>query len=217
MITVDKETDMDLRLFYTGPMQVNTYLCVDKETKKGFIVDPGGGSPTLEKYISENGYEIEYIVVTHGHGDHICGVPHYSALYEAPIVGNSADNFYFNDARLNQSRAFTGRPVEFTPDIDIKDGETLQVGGMTLQFMETPGHSPGSISVLVDNILFSGDTLFQLSIGRTDFEGGSFSDLKESVHTKIFTLPDDTFVLPGHMGQTQVGYEKKHNPFVALG
>lgn len=208
---------MDLKLFYTGPMQVNTYLCVDEATKKGFIVDPGGPSKNLENYIDSNEYEIEYIIVTHGHGDHICGVPHYKELYNAPIVANSADNLYFTNAALNQSRAFTGRVIEFTPDIDIKDGETLQVGGMTLQFMETPGHSPGGICVLVDNVLFSGDTLFQMSIGRTDFNGGSFSELKESVHTKLFTLPDDTFVLPGHMGQTQIGYEKKHNPFVALG
>lgn len=205
---------MDLKLFYTGPMQVNTYLCVDEESKKGFVVDPGGPSKALDNYIESNGYEIEYIILTHGHGDHICGVPYYKEKFGCPILGHKDDNFLFNNARENQSRAFTGRPIEFTPDRYIVDGDVIRVGNMDLHFMHTPGHSPGGIAILIGNILFSGDTLFADSIGRTDFRGGSFTVLKESVHTKFFVLPDDTFVLPGHMGTTTIGHEKKFNPFL---
>lgn len=205
---------MDLKLFYTGPMQVNTYLCVEEETKKGFIVDPGGPSKALDNYIESHDYKIEYIVLTHGHGDHICGVPYYKKRFECPIVGSPKDNYLFDDAGENMSTQFMGYPIEFTPDVEVADGDVLKVGGMELQIMETPGHSLGGICILVGNVLFSGDTLFADSIGRTDFRGGSFKELKNSVHTKLFVLPDDTFVLPGHMGQTNIGHEKKFNPFL---
>ncbi len=205
---------MDLKLFYTGPMQVNTYLCADEETNKGFIVDPGGSSKPLDNYIKSHGYDIEYIVLTHGHGDHICGVPYYQKMFGCPIAASSKDNYLFNNANENMSAAFTGQKIEFTPDIDLKDGDTLKVGNMELKIMETPGHSLGGICILVGNVLFSGDTLFADSIGRTDFNGGSFETLKNSVHTKLFVLPDETYVLPGHMGQTTIGHEKKFNPFL---
>ncbi|MCI8284066.1 MAG: MBL fold metallo-hydrolase [Firmicutes bacterium] len=205
---------MDLKLFYTGPMQVNTYLCVDESSKKGFIVDPGGASKPLENYIDSNEYNIEYIILTHGHGDHVCGVLHYKELYDAPIVGHKDDNFLFNDANENLSLQFVGKRIEFTPDIYVDEGDTLKVGNMELKIFHTPGHTPGGISILVDNILFSGDTLFADSIGRTDFKGGSFSVLKQAVHSKLFVLPDDTFVLPGHMGTTTIGHEKQYNPFL---
>ncbi len=207
---------MDLKLYYTGPMQVNTYLCVDDSVKKGFIVDPGGASKPMENYIKSNGYEIEYIILTHGHGDHICGVLHYKELYNAPIVGHREDGFLFGDAKENLSLQFVGKSIEFAPDVYVKDGDTLKVGGMELNIMHTPGHTPGGISILVDNVVFSGDTLFADSIGRTDFKGGSFPVLKKAIHDKLFVLPDDTFVLPGHMGTTNIAHEKQNNPFVGL-
>lgn len=205
---------MDLKLFYTGPMQVNTYLCVNEETKDGFILDPGGPSRALDNYLETNGYNISYIILTHGHGDHICGVPYYKEMFQCPVIGHRDDIFLFNDARENQSAAFTGQKIEFIPDILIEDGDGMEIGGMQVLFMHTPGHSPGGISVLVGNVLFSGDTLFAESIGRTDFRGGSYEVLKKSVYDKLFVLPDDTFVLPGHMGTTTIGHEKKFNPFL---
>lgn len=205
---------MDLKLYFTGPMQVNTYLCVDETTKKGFIVDPGGASKPLDNYIESNQYTIEYIILTHGHGDHICGVPYYKDRFQCPIVGSSKDNYLFNNAVENMSTAFTGHPIEFTPDIDVKEGDILHVGTMDLKVIETPGHTPGGITIHLDNILFCGDTLFQDSIGRTDFKGGSYPMLKKAIHEKLFILPGDTFVLPGHMGTTTIEHEKKYNPFL---
>ncbi len=195
-------------------MQVNSYLCADVDTKKAFIVDPGGRSKPLDNYIDSHGYEIVYIILTHGHGDHICGIPYYKERFGAPVVGHEGDNFLFMDSSENLSTSFVGYPIEFTPDIYVNDGDTLTVGNMTLKIFHTPGHTPGGISILVDNILFSGDTLFADSIGRTDFKGGSFRVLKKAVYDKLFVLPDDTFVLPGHMGQTTIGHEKAYNPFL---
>lgn len=204
---------MDIKQYYTGPIQVNTYLCADEDSKEAFIVDPGDICKPLDNYIESNGYKIKYIVLTHGHGDHICGVPYYKERFNCPVAANKKDNRYFNDPISNQSRALCGRDVAFLPDIYLEDGDTLQVGNMTLHILYTPGHSPGGISILVGNVLFSGDTLFAESIGRTDFVGGSLVDLKKSVREKMFVLPDDTFVLPGHMGHTTIGHEKKYNPF----
>ena len=116
---------MDLKLFYTGPMQVNTYLCADEETNKGFIVDPGGPSKPLDNYIKSHGYDIEYIVLTHGHGDHICGVPYYQKMFGCPIAASSKDNYLLDNADENMSAAFTGQRIEFTPDVDLKDGDSL--------------------------------------------------------------------------------------------
>ncbi|MCR4601071.1 MAG: MBL fold metallo-hydrolase [Clostridia bacterium] len=205
---------MDIKLFYTGPMPVNTYLCADEESKQAFIVDPGAVSKPLESYIAANEYEIKYIVLTHGHGDHIGGVLHYKELYpEAKVVANTKDDYLFQDSRENMAVQFVGYPVTFRADIYVYDGDKLEVGPMELTILETPGHTPGGISILVGNVVFCGDTLFAGSIGRTDFTGGSYRDLINSVKTKLFTLPDDTFVLPGHMRQTTIGHEKKYNPF----
>lgn len=205
---------MDIKQFYTGPIMVNTYLCADEDSKEAFIVDPGDKCKPLDNYIESNDYDIKYIILTHGHGDHICGVPYYKNMFKCPIVGNRNDDYLFSDAYENESKGMCGHAVEFHPDIYIKDGDTLQVGNMTLHFMHTPGHSPGGMGIYVGNVLFSGDTLFADSVGRTDFKGGDFRELYNSVHSKFFSLPDKTYVLPGHMGATTIGHEKKYNPFL---
>ncbi|MDR3238375.1 MAG: MBL fold metallo-hydrolase [Spirochaetia bacterium] len=205
---------MDIKLFYSGPMQVNSYICTDEETKKGFIIDPGGPNRTADKYIAEHGYEIEYIILTHGHGDHICGVPYYRDKLKAELIGHRGDDFLFLDEKENLSQEFTGSAITFTPDRYVTDGEIIKVGNMDVKVIHTPGHTPGGISLLVEKALFSGDTLFAQSIGRTDFKNGSFPELEKSIRKKLYILPDDTQVFPGHMGPTTIGDEKKYNMFV---
>ena len=117
------------------------------------------------------------------------------------------------DAAANMS-TMMGGAVTLTPDITVNDGDTLQVGNMELKFLHTPGHSPGGMCIVTGNVVFSGDTLFCASIGRTDFPGCSFNDLAEAIRTKLYVLPDDTQVLPGHMGPTTIGYVKENIPFV---
>ncbi len=198
----------------SGQLAVNTYLVEDEETKKGFIVDPGGYNPRLTALIKEEGIHIEYIILTHGHSDHIGGVrQHKEELPGVQVVADAAEVPMLADARMNMS-SMMGEAVTVEPDITVNDGDSLTVGNLELKFLHTPGHSPGGMCIVVGNTVFSGDTLFCGSIGRTDFPGCSFSELSESIRHQLYVLPDDTQVFPGHMGPTNIGYEKENNPFV---
>jgi len=206
---------MIIERFLTGPLQVNTYLVADEETKKGFIVDPGGFNRNMADEISEKGFLIEYILLTHGHGDHIGGVEDFLNLCQgAQVVASNKEVPLLMDASQNFSRETCGRPIEIRPDVTVNDGDTLQVGNLNLKFIMTPGHTAGGMCIHTDNFLFSGDTLFRQSIGRTDFPGGSFNEIKQSIREKLFLLPEDTQVLPGHMELTSIGFEMRNNPFV---
>lgn len=200
--------------YLTGPIQVNTYLAYD-ETGNGFIVDPGGYSKQLtEKAISE-GINIKYIILTHGHGDHIGGVDDFKNDFpEAKVIAYYGEREMLENASLNVSGELFGRPITINADIYVADGDKLTIGNTELTFVHTPGHTKGGMCIITKGYVFSGDTLFMSSIGRTDFYGGSFDELINSIKEKLFILPDDTVVLPGHMGETSIGYEKEHNPFV---
>lgn len=206
---------MIIKSFHTGPLAVNCYVVTDDATKKTFIVDPGGRNNNMVNYIRDNGLEVEYIILTHGHGDHIGGVPDLMKEFPgAKIAVGIHERKMIENADINASTMIFGYPVSFSADLYLTDGETLKVGSLELKFFHTPGHTPGGISILAENVLFSGDTLFQQSIGRTDFPGSSYSEILRSIKEKLFALPDDTKVLPGHMGPTTIGFEKENNPFV---
>ena len=199
----------------TGMLQANTYLVCDETSRLGFIVDIGGYSKELKNIIEKNDIQIQYIVLTHGHGDHIGGVQeHLKDFPDAKVVCSRAEEKMLLDPELNEAHHFGPEKVSFKPDILVDDGDTLTVGNMTMKFIMTPGHTEGGMCILVDDVLFSGDTLFCRSIGRTDLAGGDFKTLMESIKNKLFLLPDETQVLPGHMGTTTIGFEKEHNPFV---
>ena len=199
----------------TGMLQANTYLVCDETSRLGFIVDLGGYSRELKNIIEKNDIQIQYIVLTHGHGDHIGGVQeHLRDFPDAKVVCSRAEEKMLLDPELNEAHHFGPEKVSFNPDILVDDGDTLTVGNMTMKFIMTPGHTEGGMCILVDDVLFSGDTLFCRSIGRTDLAGGDFKTLMESIKNKLFLLPDETQVLPGHMGTTTIGFEKEHNPFV---
>ena len=199
----------------TGMLQANTYLVCDEETRLGFIVDLGGYSPELKKIIEKNNIQIQYIVLTHGHGDHIGGVQaHLKDFPDAKVVCSKAEEKMLEDPELNVAHHYGTEKVSFKADILVDEGDTLTVGNMIMKFIMTPGHTEGGMCILVDDVLFSGDTLFCRSIGRTDFAGGDFKTIMESIKNKLFLLPDETQVLPGHMGPTTIGFEKENNPFV---
>ena len=199
----------------TGMLQANTYLVCDETSRLGFIVDPGGYSKELKNIIEKNDIQRQYIVLTHGHGDHIGGVQeHLRDFPDAKVVCSRAEEKMLLDPELNEAHHFGPEKVSFKPDILVDDGDTLTVGNMTMKFIMTPGHTEGGMCILVDDVLFSGDTLFCRSIGRTDLAGGDFRTIMESIKKKLFLLPDETQVLPGHMGPTTIGFEKEHNPFV---
>lgn len=199
----------------TGMLQANTYLVCDETSRLGFIVDLGGYSKELKNIIEKNDIQIQYIVLTHGHGDHIGGVQeHLKDFPDAKVVCSRAEEKMLLDPELNEAHHFGPEKVSFKPDILVDDGDTLTVGNMTMKFIMTPGHTEGGMCILIDDVLFSGDTLFCRSIGRTDLAGGDFKTLMESIKNKLFLLPDETQVLPGHMGTTTIGFEKENNPFV---
>ena len=209
---------MQITCMPSGMLGVNTYLAVDEETNKGFIVDPGGYNPMLTKKVQDDNVIIEYIIITHGHADHICGVnAHRRDFPDARIVANAAEEPMLNDENFNMSASF-GTPDTVKPDILVNDGDEINVGSITLKFFHTPGHSPGGMCIYSekDNVVFCGDTLFKQSVGRTDFPGCSFSELMSSIKEKLFTLPDNTNVFPGHMGSTTIEFEKRNNPFVHM-
>ena len=199
----------------TGMLQANTYLVCDETSRLGFIVDLGGYSKELKNIIEKNDIQIQYIVLTHGHGDHRGGVQeHLKDFPDAKVVCSRAEEKMLLDPELNEAHHFGPEKVSFKPDILVDDGDTLTVGNMTMKFIMTPGHTEGGMCILIDDVLFSGDTLFCRSIGRTDLAGGDFRTIMESIKKKLFLLPDETQVLPGHMGPTTIGFEKENNPFV---
>lgn len=202
----------------TGPIGTNTYLVYDEDTKDGFIVDPGGYSNTLTAKVKEDNVNIEYIMITHGHADHIMGIPRFKEDFpDAKVLAPAAEKEMLSTVSLNISDQF-GQPISIVADVYVNDNDEMTLGGMDILFFNTPGHTPGGMCIYIKNqdALFCGDTLFYASIGRTDFPGGSYEDIIKSIQEKIFALPDDTRVYPGHMQPTTVGYEKVNNPFAHI-
>lgn len=199
---------MKVKRYVVSPFQTNCYLGYSENSEDCFIVDPGGASEQLVKDVSVLGLNPRYLILTHGHGDHTGGVDFIREHYPGILIvaGKNEKDF------LYEGRGSFGKG-NIVPDILVDEGDLLQCGDMELKIISTPGHTPGGICILSDGILFSGDTLFRASIGRTDFYGGDYKLLIDSLH-KLLKLPEETVVLPGHMEASTVGYEKRYNPFV---
>ncbi|MBQ1421447.1 MAG: MBL fold metallo-hydrolase, partial [Firmicutes bacterium] len=168
--------------YTTGPISVNTFVVYDEETKDCFILDPGGYKQEIVDKIRELELRPSYIILTHGHGDHIGGIARLKQEFpDIKVVANKNEVELLEDPSKNDSLEMFGRALSVTPDILTDDMDTMKVGNMELLFIFTPGHTPGGQSILVDGHLFAGDTLFRFSVGRTDFWGGSFPQLKKSI------------------------------------
>ena len=191
---------MIIKRFSVGWLSTNCYVVGCEETKEAVLIDPGIESERkaeeILNFIKQNGFRIKYIINTHGHSDHIAGNAVMKKATGAPVLIHESD--------ASQVHA----------DRKLRDGDVLQVGSIKLVVLHTPGHTKGGISLLGDKVVFTGDTLFSGSIGRTDFVGGSFEEIIKSIKTKLLPLPDKVRVYPGHESYTTIGEEKRHNPFL---
>lgn len=209
---------MNIKMFHTGPLAVNTYVSND-DTKDGFMVDPGGYTDRIEEYLNEECITLKYIILTHGHCDHIGGVSAFKEKHPGlKVISSAREKEILSDPNLNSSIEFFGYGITVDADIYVNDNDELNVGNTTLKFLSTPGHSPGGMCILAKEdenaVCYSGDTIFKLSVGRTDLYGGDMDTLINSIREKLYALADDIKVLPGHMGMTTIGDEKRYNPFV---
>ena len=197
-----------------GPLFSNCYIVWDDGVKQGVIIDPGDDADVILKKVKELDITVNYILATHGHFDHVGAVTPLRREFNAEFLAHKGDFFFIEDGE-NAARRW-GFNIEQPPKPDrfIEDGDTIEVGEFKLEVLHTPGHSPGGVSFLHNGMVFGGDTLFQGSIGRSDFRMGSVEDLAKSIKTRLYSLPEDTIVYTGHGPITTIGEEKRHNPFV---
>lgn len=213
------ELDLNLHVVVSAPFQENTYIAQLDRRSDCLVIDPGLEPELILEFLDNKLLTPAAILNTHGHADHIGGNRAMKRRWpECPLVIGTGDAPKLTDAALNLSAGY-GLAVTSPPaDVTLDEGDTYSAAGFDLEVLEAPGHSTGHIVFVWKAsspwIVFGGDVLFQGSIGRTDFPNGSFEQLAHAIHTKLFTMPDDTIVLSGHGDQTTIGEEKRHNPFV---
>ncbi|NYT00265.1 MAG: MBL fold metallo-hydrolase [Methanocellales archaeon] len=205
---------LQVETLVVGPLFSNCFIVWDEKAKQGVIIDPGDDADVILKTIKNLGIEIKYILVTHGHFDHVGAVAPLKKELKVDFLAHKEDFFFIEDSEKSANRWGVDIEKAPTPDKYIEDGDKIRVGSFDLGVLHTPGHSPGGVSFVNDSMVFCGDTLFQGNIGRTDFRKGSFEELAKSIRTQLYTLPDDTIVYTGHGPFTTIGDEKKYNAFV---
>ncbi len=203
---------MIIKTFIQGPISANNYLLIDENTKDAVLIDCSSPNEDFIKAIKTEEVNLKYILLTHGHFDHILGCNKFKEIFGAQIYMNEQDKiqvelapqmiFYYSGEEIEQITSITNF---------VKDGDEFNFGKNKIKAISTPGHTQGGMSYLIDDKLFSGDTLFKNSVGRTDLEGGSLKELLNSIREKIFILDDKIQVHPGHGELTTIGYEKQYN------
>lgn len=203
---------MEIKCFSKGIFDANSYVVW--KGNEGVIIDAGVSDVEIMKFVDEKKITIKYIILTHGHFDHVYYASKLKEKTGAKVLIHKEDNEMLKVPDQNGTRFF-GDAVAFEEaDETIDDKDTITVGDLTFEVIHTPGHSLGSICLKVENKLFSGDTLFRISCGRTDLPGGSQEDLDNSFKEKLFNLDDNTLVYPGHGNSTTIGFERFSNPYV---
>lgn len=202
---------MIIKQFIAGQLENNMYLVADEKTKKAVLIDASALIPEITNTVKELGIDVEYILLTHGHFDHIMGLNSLKQALNAEAV-ICKDDLVISD-NVNEFTRLFGLPDSIPPVYEkyINDNDIINVGELKIKVIHTPGHTEGGVCYLIEDKLFSGDTLFRESVGRTDLFGGSFEKLSDSIKNKLFKLDDNIIVYPGHGYLTTIGHEKKYN------
>ncbi len=197
-----------------GLMGVNCYILGDKN--EAIIVDPGSDAEGIIKTLSDNEITAKYIVLTHCHFDHIMAVEQLMQKTGVKLIACQSEEENLLRSDINYTDRYSRNPVELTADKYVKDGDIIKSGVYEFKVIETPGHTSGGMCLYCEKekLLISGDTLFYASVGRCDLATGNEAELIKSIKTKLFVLPDDVLVLPGHGDNTTIGYEKINNPYI---
>ena len=206
---------MKVEKFVTGIISTNCYLVINEDTKQAVVIDPAACPSYLMSHIKSEGLKIEAILLTHGHFDHILAAEAIRDRYQIPIYACQKEEKTLQDPKINLT-AYHMDSYTLKADVYLTDLQVVELAGFSVQMIETPGHTVGSCCYYMkdEGVLFSGDTVFCGSVGRTDFPEGSTAAIVESLHRLLDALPDDTEVYPGHDASTTIGYEKRYNPFV---
>ncbi len=199
-----------------GPIGTNVYLLINDEKKAGVLIDPAFSPSSIKDMINKADVSLEGILLTHGHSDHCEASDQIREAYNTMVYAGKAEKLVLETPEINLSRFNADHSFTVKYDRLLEDGEELELAGIKIICLSTPGHTVGGMSYYIPeaDLLFSGDTLFYGSVGRTDFPGGSMSDIVRSIKDKLMVLPDNTQVLPGHGELTSIEFEKENNPFL---
>lgn len=207
---------LEIRQFVVGMAATNCYVAVNTITREALIIDPGQGAVRAAEEIRKMNVHPSAILLTHGHFDHAGDAQKMASLYGISIYAHEKERDTLEDPRINLSGPMMGSPQKFAADVYVKDEQELDLAGFHLRVLFTPGHTAGGCCYYIpmEDLVFSGDTLFCGSVGRTDFPGGSMSVLVRSIREKLMTLPEQTQVLPGHEARTTIEQERMYNPYL---
>lgn len=207
---------MKIHMETVGPFQENSYFVTDEQTGSTVIIDPGGDAQKLIRVIESGGFKPRWIMNTHGHIDHLAATRELQEAYRIPFYIHAEDEALVQQA-VNYAALFA-YPLQQIPLTDryLEDNMPFTLEQIEIKVLHVPGHTRGGCAFYIpsEKVLFSGDTLFRESVGRTDLPGGDYVTIQKSIKQKLFILPEDTTVYPGHGPVTTIGYEKKNNPFV---
>ena len=206
---------MKIESYCVGPVQTNCYFAIHEDTGELFVVDPGAEGDLLTAQIERRGYHPKAILLTHGHFDHAGAAAQLAAHFQIPVYAYEKERETLSDPARNVS-GMMGKQEVYHADQYVKDEQQLAIAGFTIRVLFTPGHTSGGCCYYIpkEDVLFSGDTLFAGSVGRTDFPGGSMSAIVASIRGKLMVLPEQTAVYPGHMDCTTIEEERRSNPYL---
>jgi glyoxylase-like metal-dependent hydrolase (beta-lactamase superfamily II) len=204
-----------LKSLAVGPLETNCYILGDEKSKEAVVIDPGGDFDEIEKQLKESKLDLKCIILTHGHFDHTGALAQLKKATGAEILIHAKDSFMLSPTGQAQPFLVDSGHDPCRADRTLQEGDRIEFGEKGLEVLHTPGHTPGGISLLIDKMIFVGDTVFSGSIGRTDLPGGSFPQLIDSIKGKLLTKEDDYLVYPGHGPPSTVGEERTNNPFLS--